>query len=376
MRKIALALPLLVLALCAAALAPAGATAMPALELKLEAEKGVDVLTEELTLRAQCDSACTLGLVSIGVLRFDGKGEQLPGAASEPLQGSQKLRPGKAATFKLPLPAAVRSRLQSAVADGGYAVVQVAVAVDGEEGPYTSASLHGPDVPKRLLAQEDITVDPRPDLPSRPARYRISISGTQTTNWSYNRDRTTGACTVISNGSGQQTISFRSKASSIGRVSYGKGGAVLVAANGKAPLGIQVRAEAKRDGKVAAGLNGACNGVPAGEEGGQGSPEDCLHTGGILQRAVLSFSGRDRLNLSLDPEFILAPVGGVPTCPIQPFVGADEDLDLLDAVHRLADPGGNDGKVILVARASKTDKLEGGSTTTSVRWVVTFRKLG
>jgi hypothetical protein len=376
MRKIALALPLLVLALAATALAPAGAAALP-LELKLEAEKGADVLTDELTLRAQCDSACTLGLVSIGVLRFDGKGEQLPGAASEPLKGSQKLRPGKAATLKLPLPAAVRSRIQSAVADKGYAVVQVAVSVDGEEGPYTSASLHGPGAPKRLLAQEDIVVDPRPDLPSRPARYRVSISGTQTTTWSYNRDSTTGACKTISNGSGQQTISFRSDAKTVGRVSYGKSGAVLVNAGGKAPLIVPIRIDAKRDGKVAAGLEGACEGVPAGEEGGKGAPADCVHSGGLSQRALLSFSGRDRLNLSLDPEWqLLAPLAGVPDCPIQPFVGADEDLDLLDAVHRMADPGGNDGKVILVARATKTDKLDGGSTTTRVRWVVTFSKLG
>lgn len=365
-----------VLALCASLAAVTGAGAAPLVELKIEA-KGADVLTQELQLRAECDSACTLGLASVNVLRFSRDGEQLPGAATQPLKGSKRLSAKRAVTFDVPLSTWNRSHLQSAVAAGGYAVVQVAVTVDGGEGPYTTASVRAPSTPKKFLAQEEIVVDLQPQVPAAAPRYRISVSGLQTTDWSYNRDKTTGTCTVISNGAGKQTIRFASTKSAIARIAAVGGEAVLVPASGRAPFVLPMDLKAERDGKVNAGVSGECNGVPAGEEG-DGTLEPCRRTGTLTDaKAQLMFSGRDRLNLTVDPSSvaILAPLAHMPNCPIEPFAEADDNLDLMDAVHRLAAPGAA-GKVILIAKRSKTDKLEGGATKTTVRWTVTLTKIG
>jgi len=363
------------LALCASLSAVTGAAAAPLVELKIEA-KGADVLTQELQLRAECDSACTIGLANVNVLRFSREGEQLPGAATQPLKGSKRLSAKRAVTFDVPLSTWNRSHLQSAVAGGGYAVVQVAVTVDGGEGPYTTASVRAPSTPKKFLAQEEIVVDLKPQIPAAAPRYRISVSGLQTTDWSYDRDKTTGTCTVVSNGAGKQTIRFASKKSAIGRIAAIGAEAVLVPASGRAPFVLPMQLKIERDGKFNAGVSGQCEGVFGVE--GSGPPGPCQRTGTLdTARAQLMFSGRDRLNLSLDPDSLLgfAPAAGLPDCPIMPFAEADDNLDLMDAVHRLAAPGAA-GKVILIAKRSKTDKLEGGATKTTVRWTVTLSKIG
>jgi hypothetical protein len=71
--------------------------------------------------------------------------------------------------------------------------------------------------------------------------------------------------------------------------------------------------------------------------------------------------------------------GQLPDCPIEPFEGAWGDVDLLHATNKFGNPvsHGGGGKVIVILRNKQTDPLDeqGGLTTTSVRWTVTFRRI-
>jgi hypothetical protein len=373
-----------VLAACAAALVAAPA-ASAAVAMKISAPKGSDVLIEELTLKAKCDEACTLGLNRVQAMNFKG-GQQQPATGEEKLKGSKRLKPGQTATFEVPLGPYVRSQIQSAAKSKQATVVQVVTNLNGVEGPYRSATLRTKGAPTAPAGQDDIVLAPKVKLRSGATRWRVSVSGVQTTKWHYDRSYAgADGCDSWARGDGEQTISFRSKKPVV--VRYGKrlhlGGKKpepeLVGKHGSFE-NWRLDTDIARTSKVDHGATPECGegggGHCPGCGGGSGVPEECKAKATRDEfYAVLMLDDTRRLyaNAGTSQPARLAE------CEMQPFRWAFGDLDVLHAFHGFGNPAqhGGGGKVIVILRNKRTDPLDegGGFTTTSVRYTVTFRRI-
>ncbi len=379
-------------AVVAAAL-PATAAAATTTEFKLSLP-GRDARIEQLQLRASCSTACTVKPTKVGAIATGpggiGKGEQLPEGFEGPVNAKAKrLKAGKPGTITFRLPGAVSRQVSGAVAGGNvaYLTVSATVTPQGEPGfpAVRQAAVHAKKTPVTKNPYVDDLVPEAVDRSKGNPRYAVTVEGTQSTTWWYNRDADRGdGCRLIANGSGKEDLIFTSPKPVETELLRDKRGRPALVARDPWPFArIPVRISATRDGVRNAGLEGAnCGGGGVGgctEPGncGGGADPSCTRTGALDAQVILSYASRKGLlSASSNMWGLDVPPDQKPDCPVEQWDG--RDWHLLDAeLMKRSDPkiAGDAKKFIIQERRTKTRALEGGSVKTTVRWVITFRRL-
>lgn len=366
-----------------AALPGAAAAATPAFELKV-AMPSPEATLGELVLSARCATACTVTLRDLNVLRYKG-GEQLPHAGSGPLTGTRRLPAGKTVAIRFTAPAAVRHVAMASLPRGealfGNVVVNITPAggapVDAvRQFTVTTAGTAAPFPPMPTVDAIKVPKAPRAGA-RRKARYAMTLAGTQTSRWSYDRTEQRGGCRIVDAGRGAQTLRFRSTRAVTVQELVWRTGDMALNQIGTPFSGvfIPVRIDAERDGGAQKGATGDC-GLYGGER--DGPAPACVRSGSRDIHFIIGFlSGRRGLDASTTPSSFDTPTER-PDCPIEVAEGLRDPLDLLDGPPVrggwLAN-GGSPGKVLAVYQKRDTTRLKGGTVTTVMRLTVTFRKL-
>jgi hypothetical protein len=381
-------LGLLALAATLAAL-PAGASAATApIELKLTQPRP-DPRLRELTLRASCTPGCTLKLTKLNVLRYRTRGgspTQLAHAAEGPLSGTRRIAAGQTVTFRLSVPVVVE-QFTAASLSSGEAVFGNVVAEVQQNGQTFDAvrqfTVTGPGTPSPFPSTsttDAIRVPAQP--PGRPAdkvRYKVTVTGTQTSTWAYDRTAQEGACTVLDRGSGRQTLTLTTRRATTVDAMTLRGRPILRQAGTKGIWAfVPVKIDAVRDSSETKGAQGDCGGAGGGGDGGGGGGQpQCTRTGSVAVQVSVGYWGRDRLGGFVNAASFDQP-SPLPDCPVELPSGVADPLDFLEPRVLKTGPlteGGAPGKVIVVHKLSDVTAIEGGKVTTTGRITITFRKV-
>ncbi|MBB4662781.1 hypothetical protein [Conexibacter arvalis] len=377
-------LGLLALAATAAALPGAASAATQPVELRVSIARP-DPRLRVLTLRASCTPGCTLALGKLNVLPYRTRGgvEQLPHGAEGALRGRRSIPAGRTVTFRVPVPVGVEQFAADALlrseALAGNVVVQVRQAGSTFEA-VRQFTVTGPGTPAPFPASPFVDAIRVPAQPrgkaTRKARYKVTVAGTQTSTWSYDRSRHEGACKVIAKGSGRQTLTLRSTAAATVDALTLPGGSPILRRVGTKGIWtfVPVRIDAVRDGAETKSAAGDC-GAFGGD--GSGEPPQCTRTGAVEANVIVGYFGRDRLGGFVSGASFTEP-SPLPDCPVELPAGVVDPLDFLDPRLQRTAPltaGGAPGKVIVVHRLSDVTKVEGGRVRTTGRITITFRKV-
>jgi hypothetical protein len=361
---------------------PAGAAAQtPDPTLQLSPTKGAPP-GQSLTLKARCAKACKLTPRELSVMRFDRQGGQQAGTSTIPLKGgARRIGAGKTVQMKLPLADAPGALARQLVASGEYARVHVLADFDGEGGQRQvarSVALHKPGMKKLVYADDDAALRPPAKPRSKVTRYRVTVSGIQKTDWRYNRDEAKGpGCTIVSNGSGNQTLRFKPTESVLAKLTHRPDGKPYFDTRPStfSQLFVGGKLSVDRQGTRSAGVSGQCDGTYGGEDGG-GPPPPCNGKATFDSSVMVDYIAGGQLSaFRLPTEEIMSLDRGV-DCPVEMGARAG-GMEMIYAVGRNADPtrAGNDpGKYIAILRGSRKEAIPGGSVTTRVTYTVTFKR--
>jgi len=367
----------------------ATAVAAPVAELRLSQPRPSPALTE-LLLRARCAQACTLRLRELNVVPYRTRGgvEQLPHSAIDPLSITRRLPAGKEVAIRVAVPPQVQRAVAAAMPRGVALVGNLVTEV-------TSPDVGEPlEIPRRFVVTRPGTPPPFPRSPysdeirlskettrraPRTARYAMTISGVQSSSWSYDRTSTDGGCVVLDRGSGRQTLRFRSlRAHKIQQVLWSSGELKLQEIGVRyAGVFVPTRVDAERDSRAEKGAQGDCGGGVGGA-GGDGGPQQCVRSGSGEIELLVELASRGTLFDVHSSLLNWMTPSTAPDCPVESAQSLRDPIDVLGARSREAEDltrGGSPGKVIIVLRARDVTRIEGGSVTTNVRTTVTFRKL-
>jgi hypothetical protein len=377
-------------AVLGSALLPAAAAAATPPEFKLTLPDR-DARVEQLQLRATCASACTIKPTKLGVVAITagglGRGEQLPGGFEGPVKAKPtRLAAGKRGVVKFALPPAVSRQIGGALARKHVAHLTLSVNVTPKGEPafeaIRQAAIHSKGTPVMKSPYVDDIVPAAVDRSKGNPRYAVTVEGTQSTTWSYNRDADRGdGCRIIANGSGKEDLVFTTRKPVETELLRDKRGRPALVASDPWPFArIPVRLSATRDGVRNAGMEGSCGGGNGGcdvpGECGSGTPP-CTREGALDAEVILGYSRRSgRLYASSNMWGLTVPPDQKPDCPVEQW--DNRDWHLLDAaLMKRSDPkiAGDAKKFIVQERVSRTRKLDGGSVRTTIRWVITFRRL-
>jgi hypothetical protein len=335
---------------------------------------------QSLTLKARCAKGCTLRLRELSVLRFDKLGVQGAPSSTSPLKGTKQLPKGKTVSIKVALTGSTGVLARSLVDGGEYARVSVLADYKGPDGEHQvqrSIALRKPSLKKLIYAQDDGPVQPLPAPKSKVTRYRVTVSGVQRTKWSYNRDKTEGACTTVSNGSGTQVLRFSPDEAKLGKLTHRPNGKPYF---DKRPsnfpqLFVGGKLSVDRKGTVNAGVRGECDGVFGGEQDG-GPPPACNGKATFDSSIIIEYDADGRLGGFRLPMEDFAGNRGV-DCPVETGPRSVGPMEMIWAFEGKADPSkaGNPGKYIVLLRAKRNESIPGGSVQTSVLYTVTFKKV-
>jgi hypothetical protein len=351
----------------------------------------------ELRLTARCPSGCTLRLRTVALLPYRTRGgvEQLPSPLPQTLSGGSRAAPGKTVVIRVPVSPSLSGAAAGALQAGQAVVAGVAVEVATADGnTYTVA-------PQAILRAAS-TPAPFPTLRSTVVRlpkvkpgdlipYWVTIRGTQRSSWRYDRGEQNGACTTVANGSGTQNLQFRTvRPFSIvqGQWEVGRTDDPSISAGKEHGYGsayIPVRVDAVRDSVANMGVSGDC----PGSYGGEGSPAPACERRGskvfhfnpfMIERGTLYVStiyGPDRRD---DPN-------QKPDCPVEMSEHVSHPMQVLEQAHdgdghpnsdltKGMKPGSGDapGLVIERFRKTRTERIAGGTLTTTTRFELTFRR--
>lgn len=369
------------LALLALATLPAVADAAGPVELRLTHPRS-DPRFGELVLDARCAQACTLRLTELNAMPYIGS-TQGPHAERGELGITRRLPAGTPATIRFRVPLPVQGAVASVLPRRAtlFGNLAVSVTTGGETydvGRQFTVVAPGGKAPFPAGATLDaFTVPIKPPAPPRSApRYSVTVSGTQTSRWAYDRTHSEGSCVVLDSGSGSQTLRFRSVRAHKVRQVWWKDGYRELLEQGRISGGVTmpIRIDAVRDSIEDKGGGTGCS-DGGGDE--PGTPPACTRRGGVVADLLLFFD-RNAFTAAMSSLSFGTP-STAPDCPVEMAIHQRDPLDLLDTpAKRGADlsRGGSPGKVIFSFDRRDVTNLEGGRITTNLHLAVTFRKIG
>lgn len=337
---------------------------------------------QSLTLKARCARSCKLKLRELSVMRFDRKGAQQAGTATIALKkGAKRIGAGKTVQVKLPLSEGAGVLARQLVSSGEYARVSVLADFSGDGGQrqvQRSIALHKPGMQKLAFAEDDAALRPPAKPKRKVSRYRVTVSGVQKTDWSYNRDASGGpGCTIVSNGSGSQTLRFKPTESILGKLTHRPDGKPYFDTRPStfSDLFVGGKLTVDRNGTRNSGVSGQCDGTNGGDDG-SGPPPPCNGKATFDSSVMVGYLANGHMGaFRLPTEEVMSLDRGI-DCPVEMGSRAG-GMEMIYAVQRNADPtrAGNDpGKYIVILRGSRTEAIPGGSVKTKVTYTVTFRK--
>jgi hypothetical protein len=371
-------------------LLPGAASAATTTEFKLSLPDR-DARVEQLQLRASCSKDCTIKPQTVGAIATTPgpieRRQQLPEGFEGPIKAkARQLKAGKPATITFKLPGPVSRQVAGALAGGNVARLTVTVNVTPAGEPafpaVRQAAIHAKNTSVTPNPYEDDLVPEAIDRSKGNPRYAVTVEGTQSTTWSYNRNHVgDDGCKVIANGSGKEDLVFTTPKPVETELLRDKRGRPAIVARDPWPFArIPVRISASRSGGRASGVEGVnCegNGGCDDPDGCSSTPPPCTPNGALDAEVILSYSRRrGLLNASSNMWGLKVPPDQKPDCPVEQWDG--RDWHLLDAaLMKRSDPriAGDAKKFIVQERRSTTRKIGGGSVKTSIRWVITFRRL-
>ncbi|MDW5596226.1 hypothetical protein VSS74_17895 [Conexibacter stalactiti] len=379
------------LAVAAVVASPAAASAAATVTAFELTAPGRDPRLGELELRASCRPGCTLKLRELNVLRYKTRGgtpQQLPHAAAGPLKGTYKLAAGKPQEIRIVVPVDVQAVARESLPAGLALVGNVTMSVTAADGTTTdavrqfnvrTAKTPAPFPRSSVVDSIVVTESPRA-VRGKRWNYAVTIEGRQTSRWSYDRNRTTGGCTVVDNGRGVQRLTFRSKDGYyVQHVPTASGWPMLLVPGRSFEPMIPIRIEAERDSSENKGTSGDCGGGTAGGAGGS-ERRRCIRTGGRPAFFDLGyvFHGDNRYGLYAGATYASFERPTVePDCPFEMYADALDPLQPEVAranaeAHRTLAAG--PGQAVMLFNVNRREKIEGGWLSSSTRYSVTFRK--
>ncbi len=370
------------LALLALATLPAAAEAAGPVELRLTHPRS-DPRFGELVVDARCAAACTLRLTELNTT-FHRRGVQLPHAARGEVGITRRLPAGKPVAIRVHVPLAVQGAVFSALPRRVSLLGHLAATVttNGETydvaRQFTVVAPGGtpPFPPSATVDAFTVPVKPPAQRRARAPLYSVTVSGTQTSRWAYDRTSSASGCVVLDSGFGRQTLRFRSVRAHKVRQVWWKDGFRELLEQGRVSGGLTVpiRIDAVRDSGEDKGADPRCSGDYGGGEPGKAQ---CTRRGSVVADLFL-YSDHNEFTAAMSSLSFGTP-STAPDCPVETAINQRDPLDLIAApTKRNPDlsRGGSPGKVIFSFDRRDVTNLEGGRITTNLHLSVTFRKLG
>ncbi|MDW5594711.1 hypothetical protein VSS74_10210 [Conexibacter stalactiti] len=385
----------------AATTAPAASTAATTAPYELSVELArADARMRELRLTARCPSGCTLRLRTLSLSPYKTRGgvEQLQSPLPQTLSGGRRAAPGKTVVLRVPVSPSLSGAASGALQAGQAVVAGVVVEVGTADGnTYTvapqavvrTASTPAP-FPETRTTRSTVVRLPKVK-PGDLIPYWVTIRGTQRSSWRYDRGEQRGSCTVIANGSGTQQLKFRTvRPFSIvqGQWEVGRTDDPSISAGKEHGYGgayIPVKVDAVRDSGANTGVSGDCDGT----SGGEGRPAPACERSGSKIFHFHPFMV-DRGTLYVSTTFGGADddvPGQKPDCPVEHSDQVAHPLQVLPLEHegdghpnsdltKGMKPGSGDAPGLVIERFKKTrsERIDGGTLTTTTRFELTFRR--
>ncbi len=154
----------------------------------------------------------------------------------------------------------------------------------------------------------------------------MTVSGTQTSRWAYDRTHSEGSCVVLDSGSGNQTLRFRSVRAHKVRQVWWKDGYRELLEQGRISGGLTmpIRIDAVRDSVEDKGGGSGCG------DGGGDEPSNptCTRRGSVVADLLLFFD-RNAFTAHMSSLSFGTP-STLPDCPVEMAIHQRDPLDLLD----------------------------------------------
>ena len=366
-------------ALALAAL-PALAGAAGPVELRLSRPGGGPSF-DQLVVDARCQSACTLRLTELNTIPFRGS-EQLPHADRGELGITRRLPAGKPVTIRFGVPQAVQGSIWSTLPRRATLFGSLAATVTTGGETYDVARQftvvapggHPPFPPSEAIDAFVVSLKP-PAVPrrARPPLYAMTVAGTQSSRWSYDRTSRSGSCTTLDSGSGTQLLRFRSRRAVKVRQLLLRGGArqLLDVAAPRGGVFVPIRIDAERDSSARKGMEGDC-----GDYGGDEPGTPACTRRGSVDVDMSSYFERNAFVIATS-TLSWYEQSRAPDCPVETAWSVFDPIDLIDTpAKRGVNLSGGGARKVVTLSARDVTRLEGGSVTTDVVVRVTFRRLG
>lgn len=206
-------------------------------------------------------------------------------------------------------------------------------------------------------------------------QFLVEVEGVQTTTWTTNHVKA-HACDADANGSGKETVRFRSAPTQM-KGYRGLSTPVLLFRPGAKPAEVALRSKITRNGTLTRGPSEVC---AHGNGGGSAPPApDCgtKRSNGMTVR--LAFLQRPRHLLVLNPHDAV-PLGPFRNCPMHgdgwpTLIDFDSNAKPIGQRVEPAELWSN-GQYVVVARGSTRQTSGETRYTTKIRWSVSFKRLG
>jgi hypothetical protein len=216
----------------------------------------------------------------------------------------------------------------------------------------------------------------------KQARFRVTVSGVQKTTWTYASESADPDCPTKSNGSGSETVRFRTPKSRVLRITqFGKLPAIFQFEGQRSPLPTTtVAGSVSRNGTYDTQITGECRAVAQGDNESPEAPPapDCGTKRFGALGIDLHFVGRSWFWIERDDLHPLTEP--FQNCPIMgtefpELLSTSKGKQLQVRLPQRDLFNRRFGKHIVIGRGRESSNAGGARVVTTIRWDVTLRRL-
>ena len=217
--------------------------------------------------------------------------------------------------------------------------------------------------------------DAATDYEIKKAAFNVTVEGVQRTTWAMSHVGS-GGCDTSAQGSGKETVRFTSSATKVNAMTMkGLSSPVLSKPGAYVDAVVKLRGTAARQGTLTAEPGGECGGA-----GGGSIPRDCGTKSFKGLKFPLSYrlSAKPKDQLDFRPDFIDDPFKNCPSggYSFPTLVRTNQGDYMRTELPREELFDKSLGKIIVIARGKETETSGENTYVTTIRWVVTFERIG
>jgi hypothetical protein len=217
----------------------------------------------------------------------------------------------------------------------------------------------------------------QPDYDIKKAAFKVTVDGVQNTKWTYDH-KGLGGCDTDANGQGSEKVRFTSSPTKIRAMTMKTLSApVLSKFKGYGAPVVKLRGKITRQGAMqTADVDTGCGGgVPGGP-----IPRDCGTKSfrGVKLPLDYRLRAKPEDQLAIEPSFVDDPFKNCPSggYSFPTLVNQMGDQYMNTELPRGELMDKSIGKIIVVARGRQADKTAESTYETTIKWVLTFKRLG